>query len=50
MNSPLPGFLRFLRQHPWRWLLPLLTFGLLLVWLAWQAADVPSVPFVYGVF
>lgn len=40
-------FACFLREHPWRWLVPIALVGGALVWLAYAEAATPDSPFVY---
>ena len=39
--------LRYLREHPLVWLVPLVTTTLVLGFLAWKIGRTPASPFVY---
>ncbi len=39
--------LAFLWRHPLIWIVPVLTYGVLLVWLVRKLADAPQDAFIY---
>ena len=41
--------LSFLRRHPLIWLVPLLTYGVLLVYLVSKLQDAPQDAFIYRI-
>lgn len=43
------GLLRYLRNHPLVWIIPLIFLVLVLGTLAWKLSQTPDSPFIYDV-